>query len=235
MSKLLCLENSYLKECEAVVESADANDVVLDCTVFYPQGGGQPSDKGTITAQDGRECRVLNVAKKQGKICHELEALGLKPGDKVRCSIDWERRYKLMRMHTAAHVLAATMHKHANALITGNQLEEDKTRFDFKMENFDRDKFEEIVHAANELLSKDIEVRVYVLPREEALSIPSVVKLANVLPPSLKQLRIVEIQGVDIQADGGTHIKNLKEVGKIRILKLENKGKDNRRIYFTLT
>jgi misacylated tRNA(Ala) deacylase len=233
MSKLLCIENSYLRECEATVESVDGKDVVLDQTVFYPRGGGQPSDKGLLVS--GSEFQILEVRKKEGKIVHTLEREpSFKAGDKVKCVVDWERRHVLMRMHTAAHVLAALMHKRLGAQITGNQLEVEKTRFDFNLPDFDREKFEGIVKLANEELSKDVELKIYALPREEAMKIPDVVKLANALPPSIAQLRIVEIPGIDIQADGGTHVKNLKEVGKIDILKLENKGKDNRRIYFTL-
>jgi misacylated tRNA(Ala) deacylase len=234
MSEALYLEDSYLKECDAKVQSSDGNDVVLDRTIFYPRGGGQPSDKGKLVIEGGAEFNVLNVIRKSGQTVHELENPDLKAGDKVKCLLNWERRYMLMRMHTAAHVLAATMHKHADAMITGNQLEEDKTRFDFTMANFDRGRFEEIVKLANEELSKDITLKIYTLPRDEAMKLPGIVKLANVLPPTLTHLRIVEIPGIDLQADGGTHVKNLREVGKIEILKLENKGKDNRRIYFTL-
>ena len=231
MSKLLCLEDSYLRECDAKVESVNGTDVVLDQTVFYPRGGGQPSDKGKINSEN-----VVEVLKKNGKLVHVLDKEpSFNTGDAVKCEIDWERRYKLMKMHTAAHLLATLMHRHLGAKITGNQLDVEKTRFDFNLPDFDRGKFEEIVAMANQEISKDIELKVYVLPREEALKLPDVVKLANALPPSLAHLRIVEIPGIDVQADGGTHVKNLKEVGKIEILKLENKGKDNRRIYFTLT
>ncbi|MBU0527431.1 alanyl-tRNA editing protein [Candidatus Micrarchaeota archaeon] len=234
MTEILFLEDSYCKQCTANVKSISNNSVVLDQTIFYPRGGGQPSDQGTITHSDGTEYKVLNVIKRDGQINHELDRTGLSVGDSVICKLDWSRRYRLMQMHTAAHVLAATMCKHANSLITGNQLEVEKTRFDFKMQDFDRTKFEEIVKFANTELEKDIELKIFPLPREEAMKIPDIVKLAGALPPSISVLRIVEIPGIDIQADGGTHVKNLKEVGKIEILKLENKGKDNRRIYFTL-
>jgi len=234
MTEILALEDSYCKECSANVKSVSDNLVVLDRTIFYPRGGGQPSDHGTITNSDGAEYKVLNVARRDGQINHELDRPGLSAGDSITCKIDWERRYRLMQMHTAAHVLAATMCKHADSLITGNQLEVEKTRFDFKMQDFDRAKFEEIVKFANAELEKDIELKIFSLPREDAMKIPDVVKLAGALPPSISVLRIVEIPGIDIQADGGTHVKNLREVGKIEILKLENKGKDNRRIYFTL-
>ena len=242
MTRALYLEDSYLKECDAVIELVTGKEVILDQTVFYARGGGQPGDTGKLIGTDGCEFRIVTVLKKEGKIVHELDRepkgeIGnptLKVGDRVTCVVDWARRYKLMRMHTAAHVLAATMHTELGVLITGNQLEEDKTRFDFSMQEFDRAKFDEIVKKANDFLAKDIELKNYVLPREEAMKIPGVVKLAGALPPSINELRIVEIPGIDVQADGGTHVRNLREVGSISILRLENKGKDNRRIYFVL-
>ncbi len=236
MTKLLCLDDSYLRECEATVVSVSGKDVVLDQTVFYPRGGGQPSDTGTLIAGDGSGYRVEEVSKKEGVIVHSIEGgtPPIVPGMRVRCVIDWDRRYKLMRMHTAAHVLGATMHRELGVLISGNQLEEDRARFDFTLGSFDRPKFEEVVRKANDALSSGVELRVYSLPREEAMKIPGVVKLAGALPPQISVLRIVEIPGIDVQADGGTHVRSLREVGRISILRLDNKGKDNRRIYFTL-
>ncbi len=237
MTTLLCLSDSYLRECDATVVSVAGKEVVLDQTVFYPRGGGQPSDRGSIIAADGSAHRVVEVSKKGGVVTHaiERETPALAAGMRVRCVIDWERRYRLMRMHTAAHVLGATMHKELGVLISGNQLEEDVSRFDFTLEGFERGKFEAVVAIANEALSRDIGLKTYSLPREEAMKIPGVVKLAGALPPQISELRIVEIPGVDIQADGGTHVRNLKEVGRISIARLDNKGKDNRRIYFTLS
>ena len=246
MTIALYLQDSYLRECEATVQSVSGKEVVLDRTIFYPRGGGQPADTGKIiigasadaggVAGGANEFRVVNVMKKEGGIVHELDRdAGFGAGGKVKCVLDWERRYKLMRMHTAAHVLSAVMHRELNILITGNQLEEDKTRFDFPLENFDRPMFEAMVGKANEALASGVELRIYDLPRDEAMKIPGVVKLAGALPPSITILRMVEIPGIDLQADGGTHVKSLKEVGKIEIMKLENKGKENRRIYFTLS
>ena len=234
MTRPLFLEDSYLRECDARVVSASGKEIVLDQTVFYPRGGGQPSDTGSILC-GGRAFRVLDVRKRDGQIIHELESGGLGALEQVKCVIDWERRYRLMRMHTAAHVLAAVMHKELGALISGNQLEEDRSRFDFTMDGFDREKFESAVKKANEALGSGAELRVYSLPREAAMRIPGVVKLAGALPPSISVLRIVEIPGIDVQADGGTHVRSLREVGKISVIKMENKGKDNRRIYFTLS
>ncbi len=257
MSQALYLDDSYMRECVAAVLSVSGKDVVLERTVFYPRGGGQPADRGSIVLgprsgqpvsgavppAPGSVFRVVDVFKKDGAIVHALDAepkdetgnWKLRAGDHVRCVIDWERRYKLMRMHTAAHVLGATMYKEFGVLITGNQLEEDKARFDFSLASFDRPQFEEIVRKANDAIASGAELRVYTLPREEALRIPGVVKLAAALPPSISELRIVEIPGIDVQADGGTHVRSLAEVGRIAILRLDNKGKDNRRIYFTLS
>ncbi len=235
MGGLLYLEDSYARECAATVLSASGREVALEPSLFFPRGGGQPCDTGTISAESG-EYRVLSVSRRDGAIVHELDReAGFSAGERVRCTLDWGRRYRLMRMHTAAHVLAAIMHRELGVLITGNQLEEERARFDFSMEDFDRAGFENVVAKANEALRSGAALKVYSLPREEAMRIPGVVKLANALPPSITVLRIVEIPGIDIQADGGTHVRSLAEVGSISIIKLENKGKENRRIYFTLS
>jgi len=139
-----------------------------------------------------------------------------------------------MRSHTAAHVIAALLHKSTGALITGNQLEIDHIRFDFNLEKFDKSILEANIAKANELFGTDIVVKSYELPREEAMKIPGVVIMAEAFPPDLPVLRIVEIVGVDKEADGGTHVKNLREIGKVEFVKTENKGKNNRRIYFKL-
>jgi misacylated tRNA(Ala) deacylase len=178
---------------------------------------------------------VIYVSKFKGGISHEVDKVGLNEGDKVHSILDWKRRYKLMRNHTAAHALAAILVKETGALITGNQLEEDKVRFDFNLENFNREIFQTYIDKANDLFKKDIPVKWYQVPREEAVKIPGVTKLANALPPNIPVLRIVEIKNLDKQADGGTHVKNLKEIGAIEMIKAKNKGKNNRRVYFRLT
>lgn len=234
MTKALFLVDSYLKEAPATVVSVkDGKFVTLDQTIFYAKGGGQPNDTGKITRGD-EVFNVVYVGKFSGEISHEVDHAGLQPGDQVCCVLNWERRYKLMRSHTAAHVLAGLLNKGTGALITGNQLEEDHVRFDFSFEKFDRAVLEAYLAKANQLFGTDVAVRWYDLPREEAMKIPGVVKMAEAVPPDLPVLRIVEIVGVDRQADGGTHVKNLKEVGKVELMKTENKGKNNRRIYFKL-
>lgn len=234
VTKALFLEDSYLKECDAAVVSVkDGKYVVLDQTIFYPKGGGQPWDTGKIIRGD-EVFNVVYVGKFSGEISHEVDRADLKEGDRVHCVLNWERRYKLMRSHTAAHVFISLLCKGTGALVTGNQLEEDKIRFDFSLEKFDREVLKKYIHESNELFRKDIPVKWYELPREEALKIPGVIKMAEALPPDIPALRIVEIVGVDKQADGGTHVKNLREVGQIKFLKAQNKGKHNRRVYFTL-
>ncbi len=235
MEKALYMNDSYLKEFEAVVESVkDDKFIVLDRSAFYPSGGGQPHDTGSMIC-NGEEYPVVYVGKFSGQISHEVSKPGLKVGDKIMGKINWDRRYKFMRMHTAAHLVSSIFHNKMGALITGNQIDEEKTRIDFNMENFDREKILEYIGVANELIKQDLPVKVYSLPREEAMKIPGVVKLAGALPPDVAELRIVEIPNVDLQADGGTHVKSLAEIGTIEFVKAENKGKDNRRVYYTVT
>ena len=234
MTRALYLDDSYLRECDATVVSVkDGKYVVLDRTVFYPKGGGQPWDTGKMI-RDHETFNVVYVGKFSGEISHEVDHAGLKEGDKVHLALDWERRYKLMRSHTAAHIFASLLCNGTGALVTGNQLEEDKIRFDFNLEKFDPEILTEYIERANELFRKDIPVKWYELPREEALRIPGLIKMAEAFPPDIPRLRVVEVVSIDKQADGGTHVKNLKEVGGINVLKTENKGKQNRRVYFTL-
>ncbi len=235
LTKMLFLNDSYLKECDAVVVSVkDQKYVVLDQTIFYPKGGGQPWDTGKIV-KDNESYDVVFVGKFSGEISHEVDRAGLKNGDRVRCVLDWERRYKLMRSHTAAHLFASLLCVGTGALVTGNQLDEDCIRFDFNFENFDKQILDQYVTKANELLSKDIPVKWYELPKVEAMKIPGIIKMAEALPPDIPLLRVVEIVGVDRQADGGTHVRSLQEVGKIELVRAENKGKNNKRVYFKIT
>lgn len=234
MAGELYLSDSYLRECNArVVSVSQGKYMVLNQTIFYPKGGGQPSDTGKIVK--GNEVyNVVYVGKFSGNVSHEVDRPGLKERDEVRCILDWERRYKLMRSHTAAHVFASLLCSGTGALITGNQLETDVTHFDFSLESFDRNILEEYIDKANKLFKRDIPVKCYELPREDALKIPGVIKMAEAFPPNVRLLRIVEIVGVDLQADGGTHVHNLREVGRIKFIRAENKGKHNRRVYFSL-
>jgi misacylated tRNA(Ala) deacylase len=234
VAKALYLEDSYMRECDATVVSVkDDKFVVLDQTIFYPRGGGQPHDTGRML-RGGEVFDVVFVGKFSGEVSHEVDRAGLNAGDRVHCILDWERRHKLMRSHTAAHVFASMLCNGTGALVTGNQLEVDKVRFDFSLDKFEPQLLVEYVAKANEQFRTDTPVKWYELPRDEALSIPGVVKMAEAFPPDLPRLRIVEVVGVDRQADGGTHVRSLKEVGQIEVLKTENKGKNNRRVYFVL-
>jgi len=230
---LLCLKDAYLKECTAKAVEVNGKEVVFDQTVFYPVGGGLVCDSGTIE-YNGKTYNVVEVRKKEGKVIHTLDSEGINTGDECILRIEWEKRYSLMKMHTAAHVLGAVMFE-SGALITGNRIKPDESRFDFSLDNFDRQKFEEMVAKANEKIASGAEVKVYDLPREEAFKIPGVVKLAEALPPNIPVLRIVEIVGIDIQADGGVHVANTRECGTIETTKLDNKGSKNKRIYFKLS
>lgn len=240
MSNPLYLHDSYLKEFEAVVVSVSGDGekagkfITLDRTAFYPNSGGQPWDEGTIIKHNGEEFRVAFVGKFSGDISHEVDKTGLNPGDRVKCRIDWDRRYKLMRSHTAAHMLSAVINRETGALITGNQLGLDKNRIDFSLDNFDREKLGEYIRMANEHVRQDHKVHISEMRREDVEKDPHLVKLAKGLPPGIEILRMIEISGLDKQPDGGTHVRSTKEVGEIELVGCENKGKDNRRVYFVL-
>jgi len=223
----------YAKEFDATVTKVDGKFIVLDKTAFYPESGGQLTDTGKLI-KDGEEYKVVFAKKIGPDVSHEVDKEGLQAGDKVHGILDWDRRYLLMRMHTAAHVLSTVIYKETNANITGNQLGLDKSRIDFDLETFDREQLSSYEAKTNEILKKELPVDIQVMPREEAFKIPALVKLQKVLPESIKDIRVVTIQDFDQQACAGTHIKNLKEIGEIEIIKLENKGKGRRRIYFKL-
>ena len=233
MTKLLYLHDHYMKEFEAEVTKVDGKYVVLDKSCFYPQSGGQVTDFGVIK-RDDEEFKVVFVKKIGDDLSHEVDRKGLKVGDKVKSVLDWERRYKLMRVHTAAHIISEVIHKETGALITGNQLDIDKVRIDFSLENFNKDKLLEYINKANEIIDEDLQIEVEFMEREEAMKLPQVSKLAMGLPEYIKEVRIVRIGDFDMQADGGTHVKSTKEIGELEFVKAENKGKNNRRVYFRL-
>lgn len=233
MTQALYLNDSYLKEFDATVVKAEGKLVVLDKTAFYPESGGQLCDKGKLICNNN-SYEVVFIKKKNGEIIHELDREGLKEGDVVHGIIDFERRHVMMRMHTAAHVLSAIINHVTKALITGNQLGIEKSRIDFNLENFDREQIKDFFVSANEIVKWDLPIKTYFLTRQEAEQDKKIFKLAKELPESIKEIRIVEIENFDKQADGGTHVKSTGEVGKIIFLDAENKGKSNRRIYFAL-
>ena len=231
LTKKLFWDDMYMKEFTAKVISAEGNQVVLDQTAFNPHGGGLVGDTGWIG-----EAKVVDTVKGPADaIAHVFEApTSLTVGAEVKGKLDWDRRHRIMRMHTSAHLLSAIFNKKTGALITGNQIEPDKSRIDFSLEDFDRERMLTYCSEANEAISKNPPVKTYFMKREEAMKIPGITKLATAAPPDVQELRIVEIEGYDTQADGGVHVKNLGEIMKIDPLKFENKGKSNRRLYFTI-
>ncbi len=237
--KALYMKDSYLREFEAIVTKVtEGRYVVLDQTAFYPNSGGQPHDTGRITRlSDGAVFDVVFVGKFGGDISHEVRAQGpaeLKEGDAVRCEIDWERRYRFMRSHSASHIISGIMHEKTGALITGNQIDLDRTRIDFSLDDYDPSKMDAYIREASEKAAKGADVEVSFITREEAGKEEGLSKLAKGLPPGIREIRIVDIKGIDRQADGGTHVKNTREIGRIELVKCENKGRNNRRVYFRL-
>jgi len=230
LTRRLFWDDMYAREFDARVVTVEGNRIVLDQTAFNPRGGGLVSDTGTIGTS-----RVPEVVKEGEDIFHVVEAPAeFGPGKTVHGVLDWDRRFRIMRMHTSAHILSSVVNRETGALITGNQISPDESRVDFNLENFDRDKMSYYIDRVNEAVQRELEVKTYFMKREEALANPGFVKLANAMPPSLDMLRIVEIGDVDTQADGGVHVRNTREIGKVVGLKTENKGKSNRRLYFTV-
>ncbi len=239
MAEAIYMKDSYAKEFDAkVVSVKDGELAVLDRTAFYPNSGGQMNDTGAIARKsDNAEFKVVMVSKSAGEIVHEIKApegKQLNPGDEVHGVIDWERRHAMMRYHTAAHVLAAIIEKETGALITGNQLSLEKSRLDFSLENFDREKINEFEQKSNEIIEKALPVRISFISRKEAENEAGLAKLAIGLPPAISEIRVVEIEGFDRQACGGTHVASLSEIKGIEVISAENKGTSNRRIYFRL-
>jgi misacylated tRNA(Ala) deacylase len=237
MNLQLCYTDAYRRSVEArvvAVEAAESALLVLDQTVFYPGGGGQPSDRGVLLrAADGRTWTVASARKSGGEIVHELEA-GVEPpavGDLLRVDLDWARRLALMRTHTALHTLCGVVWRDYGALVTGGNMEPGAGRMDFEFERMSGDLVGAIEATVNEELAKARDVRVNVLPRDEAFAIPDLIRTkVNLLPPGIAEIRTIEIVGLDLQADGGTHVANTREVGQIRVTGYESKGRINKRI-----
>jgi misacylated tRNA(Ala) deacylase len=240
----LCYADAYLRSVEARVEAVDdggdAPIVVLDRTVFYPGGGGQPSDRGVILrSADGRSWTVRAARKSSGDIVHELEpGDGGRPevGDVVSADLDWARRLTLMRTHTALHALCGVVWRDYGALVTGGNMEPGTGRMDFEFETMSGELVGEIEAKVNDELRSARDVRVNVLPRDEAFAIPDLIRTkVNLLPEGIEEVRTIEIVGLDLQADGGTHVANTSEVGGIRVTGYESKGRINKRIRIELT
>ena len=239
MTELLYQTDSYLREFEAVVLAADetAQAVLLDRTAFYPGGGGQPADMGQLSCE-GRAFVMTRARKDPEGIWHTLDVSGgqlPQPGARVLGRLDWTWRYSLMRTHTAMHILCGVVFRDYGAQVTGGDMEPLHGRMDFEFENLTKDLVGMIEEAVNREVSAAREVRVKILPREEAFQIPDLIRTKiNLLPPEISQIRTLELAGLDLQADGGTHVHNTREVGRMRVVDYKSKGKINKRIYVEL-
>lgn len=236
MTRLLYQTDSYLRTFEAEVLASDEHGVVLDQTAFYPGGGGQPHDTGRLFSEDGRQWQVTGMERREGQIWHLLAGDSPAPaGARVRGELDWERRYQLMRTHTALHILCGVIWRDYGVLVTGGNMEPLRARMDFEFESMEKSLVQEIEHAVNQEVAAARPIRVRILPREEAFQIPDLIRTkVNLLPPAITEVRVVEIAGLDMQADGGTHVANTREVGRIRVVDYMSKGKSNKRMIIAL-
>lgn len=234
MTELIFLTDAMAREFEAVVTAQAADGVVLDRTAFYPGGGGQPCDVGVL--QSGELAwDVVKVQKVGGQVVHVVEGELPGVGTAVSGKLDWTRRYQLMRTHTAMHILCGVVWRDYGAQVTGGNMDPLQGRMDFEFETMRQELVAEIEAAVNKEVAAAHEVRVKILPREEAFQIPDLIRTKiNLLPEGIAEVRTVELVGLDLQADGGTHVSNTREVGQMRIVDYKSKGKINKRIYVEL-
>ncbi len=235
MTEELFLEDSYLKEFEARVERLNGREMILDKTAFYPGGGGQPPDKGTLRVGP-IQATVIDARREEGDVVHVLDAAIPDTVRDLNLTLDWERRYAHMRYHTALHVLSAVIWRAFDAKVTGGRMSADRARMDFSFPGeWTADVVGEIQRLTNEALGEGRPVKVYELPREEAMKNPDLIRTqTNLVPERVETVRIVEIAGIDAQADGGTHVANTREVGELEITGHKSKGRQNKRVEFIL-
>jgi misacylated tRNA(Ala) deacylase len=236
MTELLYQTDSYLQNFTASVAALDeeGRGIALDRTAFYPGGGGQPADSGSLIV-NGITYPIKRAKKAGDLVFHYVEGAEALPavGAGVQGQIDWERRYQLMRTHTAMHVLCGVIFRDYGASVTGGDMDPLEGRMDF--ETMQRELVDKIQAAVNREVAARREVRVAILPREQAFQIPDLIRTKiNLLPDGIQQVRVVEIVGLDLQADGGTHVHNTSEVGGIRVVDYKSKGKINNRIYIAV-
>ncbi|MBI4201438.1 MAG: alanyl-tRNA editing protein [Chloroflexi bacterium] len=234
MTEALYHQDSYLKEFHATVVEVVGNGVVLNRSAFYPGGGGQPHDTGVLRHGDA-EFRVTRVGRNQGKLVHELDRTPPPVGTPVTGALDWERRYKLMRTHTALHILCGVVWRDFGAHVTGGDMQPLQARMDFELEHMSADFAQEMEAKVNREVAAARPVVISALPREEAMRNPDLIRTKiNLLPPGIQVVRVVDIQGLDLQADGGTHVASTREVGRIRVVGHESKGRINKRLRIEL-
>jgi misacylated tRNA(Ala) deacylase len=230
MTDLLFHDDSYLKEFQATVTEAVDGGVVLDRTAFYTGGGGQPCDTGVLISE-GREVPVTRVGRSEGKIVHQVEGPAPAAGTEVTGRIDWERRYHLMRTHTALHVLCGVVWRDYGAKVTGGDMRPGEARMDFELEQMSAQFAQEVEEKINAEVAAARDVLVGNLSREEAERVPDLIRTKiDLLPPNIREVRTIEIKGLDTQADGGTHVSNTREIGTIKVVRHESKGRINKRL-----
>jgi misacylated tRNA(Ala) deacylase len=235
MTEELFSDDSYTREFKAHVVRLDGRELILDRTAFYPGGGGQPADKGSIGIGPVR-ANVVDARREGGNVVHVLDTAIPDTVRDLKGTLDWERRYAHMRYHTALHVLSGVIWRNFEAKVTGGQMRTDRARMDFSFPGeWTADVVTEIERLTNEALAEDRPVKVYELERQEALADPDLIRTqVNLVPERVKRIRIVEIEGLDTQADGGTHVANTSEVGEMGITGHKSKGRQNKRIEFAL-
>jgi misacylated tRNA(Ala) deacylase len=231
----LFLEDAYLKEFESTVLGLSGREVILTRTAFYPGGGGQPADKGTLGVGPVNAA-VVDARREGDNVVHVLDKVIPDTVRELKGELDWERRFAHMRYHTALHALSGVIWRSFGAKVTGGQMRADRARMDFSFPGeWTVDVVGEIERLVNEALVEGRPVKVYELPREEALENPDLIRTqVNLVPERVKMVRIVEIEGIDTQADGGTHVANTEEVGEVEITGHKSKGRQNKRVEFIL-
>jgi len=235
MTEGLYLTDAYLRKFEARVVAATSEGVLLDRTIFYPAGGGQPADTGSLACRGGGAVAVRDVRKVPEGILHVVDPeTAPSVGEEVTGELDWARRFAHMRYHTALHILSGVVYRRIGSGITGNQITAERARMDFSIPGFDRPMAEGLIEGVNEVVRERRPVTVRFLPRAEAMKDPTLVRVAQELMPDVETVRLIDIEGFDVQADGGTHVANTAEVGAARLEKIENKGARNKRLYLVL-
>ena len=235
MTEELFLKDSYLREFESPIVKLSGREVVLAWTAFYPGGGGQPADKGSLGIGP-INASVVDARREGGNVIHVLDAAIPETVQKLKGSLDWERRYAHMRYHTALHVLSGVIWRSFDAKVTGGQMRADRARMDFSFPGeWTAEVVGEIERLANESLAEGRPVEVYELSREEALKNPDLIRTqVSLVPERVETVRVVEIEDIDTQADGGTHVANTREVGEMEITGHKSKGRQNKRLEFVL-
>jgi len=230
LTEILAHVDAYQKSMITVVKNVLSEGVELEETVFYPGGGGQPSDTGLLKF-DGGELNIVEVKRIDNQLIHLTDGLNPRVGQTIEGVIDWERRYQLMRTHTALHILCGVIWRDYGVQVTGGNMKPLEARMDFELDEISSGFAITVQMAIDIEVAKKREITVKFLPREEAFKIPDLIRTKiNLLPSNIEEVRIVEIVGLDIQADGGTHVSNTAEVGKIVIVGHESKGKGNKRL-----